>query len=47
MDKVIEQIDKEIDEYLESGGKEDKACAEGLKIAKEIILQEFVSYPPK
>ncbi|WP_182454499.1 hypothetical protein [Enterococcus casseliflavus] len=47
MEKVIEKINKEIEEYLASGGKEDKACAEGLRIAKEIILQELVSNPPK
>lgn len=47
MDKVIEKIDKEIAEYLKSGGKEDKACAVGLQIAKELILQELVSNPPK
>ena len=47
MDNVLKKINKEIEEYLKSGGREDKACAEGLRIAKEIILQELVTNPPK
>lgn len=36
----MENLIEKIDEYLKSSGKEDKACAEGLKIAKAIISQQ-------
>lgn len=38
--ELIEKLNKEINEYLESGSREDKACAEGLRMARTYIQQE-------
>ncbi len=40
MSELIEKLNKEINEYLESGSREDKACAEGLRMARTYIQQE-------
>ena len=38
--ELIGKLNKEINEYLESGSREDKACAEGLRMARTYIQQE-------
>lgn len=42
INKVISRINYEINSFNESGGREDKACAEGLKRAKTYIQQEVL-----
>lgn len=37
INKVISRINYEINSFNVSGGREDKACAEGLKRAKTYI----------
>lgn len=38
--KVLRKIHDEINAFNESGGREDKACAEGLRRARQIIQIE-------
>ena len=41
-DRVISKINHEMNAFNESGGREDKACAEGLRIARTYIQQEVL-----
>lgn len=41
-DRVINKINIEMNAFNESGGREDKACAEGLRRARTYIQQEVL-----
>ena len=41
-DRVISKINHNMNAFNESGGREDKACAEGLRIARTYIQQEVL-----
>lgn len=41
-DRVINKINIEMNAFNESGGREDKACAEGLRMARTYIQQEVL-----
>lgn len=41
-DRVISKINHDMNAFNESGGREDKACAEGLRIARTYIQQEVL-----
>ena len=41
-DRVISKINYEMNAFNESGGREDKACVEGLRRARTYIQQEVL-----
>lgn len=41
-DRVLSKINRDMNAFNESGGREDKACAEGLRIARTYIQQEVL-----
>lgn len=41
-DRVINKINIDMNAFNESGSREDKACAEGLRIARTYIQQEVL-----
>ena len=41
-DRVINKINHDMNAFNESGGREDKTCAEGLRIARTYIQQEVL-----
>lgn len=41
-DRVINKINHDMNAFNESGGREDKACAEGLRRARTYIQQEVL-----
>lgn len=41
-DRVISKINIEMNAFNESGGREDKACAEGLRRARTYVQQEVL-----
>lgn len=40
--RAISKINRDMNAFNESGGREDKACAEGLRIARTYIQQEVL-----
>lgn len=41
-DRVISKINIEMNAFNESGSREDKACAEGLRMARTYVQQEVL-----
>lgn len=41
-DRVINKINHDMNAFNESGGREDKACAEGLRRARTYVQQEVL-----
>ena len=41
-DRVISKINHDMNAFNESGGREDKACAEGLRRARTYVQQEVL-----
>lgn len=41
-DRVINKINIDMNAFNESGSREDKACAEGLRRARTYVQQEFL-----
>lgn len=42
VDRVISKINHDMNAFNESGGREDKACAEGLRRARTYVQQEVL-----